>query len=209
GIGQNQHAKPTCQRIAYHGDDFGIEKRLAASEPDFAGRQLQLCDFIEIRRDLRRADVLQPVVPRARFDVAIPALDVAERAGVDPQRLEPGQRNDSPALAGGSPVRVLELAYGTGAAGEGFLNEGHALPLIEQALQTTLARRHGATHSPPDQSCAIQAGRATYSCLECATRPRVSFIRPMRRSPRSPPNRPHPPLPRPRPPNPRRAPAPA
>ena len=33
-------------------------------------------------------DVDEPVVAGARFDVAVPAGDVAERAGVDPERLQ-------------------------------------------------------------------------------------------------------------------------
>ena len=61
------------------------------------------------RRRPRPRDVDEPVVGGAQFDVAVPARDVAERAGVDPERLEPIERDPGATFARCGPVRMLEF----------------------------------------------------------------------------------------------------
>src|SRR5204863_3092934 len=85
-------------------------ERLAAGEADLAGAEPAGLDLVEERRRLGRSDVDEPVVARARFDVAVLAGDVAERAGVDPKRLESLQRHGRTGLPGGRPIRVRKLA---------------------------------------------------------------------------------------------------
>ena len=65
-------------------DDVGVHKRLAAGQPDLAGRRGPGGDLVEKADYLRERDISQPVVLGARFDIAVPAGQVAQRAGVEP-----------------------------------------------------------------------------------------------------------------------------
>src|SRR5262249_34494288 len=66
-------------------------------------------DLVEKFRNLGAADVSEPVVLGARFDVAVAALDVAQAAGVDPQCAQSVQWNLRTPFSGRGPVWVTEL----------------------------------------------------------------------------------------------------
>ena len=73
------------------------------------GRWSSCSALVEIGRHLGRRQIGQAVVRGRGFDVAIRAGDVAQRAGVEPQRLKPGQRHARAALALGGDVGVPEF----------------------------------------------------------------------------------------------------
>jgi glycine C-acetyltransferase len=62
-------------------------------------------------RNLAAVDRIEPVVLRARFDIAIAAFDVAQAAGVDPQHAQSLKPNLRAPLTGSGPVRVAELLF--------------------------------------------------------------------------------------------------
>ena len=98
------------ERVPEHGEDVGIHEGLAAGEADFPRGQSFARDLIEEGSDLGARHVDEPVVLRARLDVAIAAFDVAEAAGVDPQRAQRLQGDEGAGLAGRRPVRIAEFA---------------------------------------------------------------------------------------------------
>ena len=109
GVGQHQHGVTAIQRIAEHGDHVGIHERLAAGEADLAHRQAIACDLIEKGSRLGAGKISEPVVVGARVDVAIAACDVAQAAGVEPQRAQAGKCDTGAALALGGHVGVAEF----------------------------------------------------------------------------------------------------
>ena len=66
-------------------------------------------DLVEVGGDLGGAEIDQPIVARRGFDVAVVAREVAERAGIEPQRLERPQGHVGPRLAFGGGQGILEL----------------------------------------------------------------------------------------------------
>ena len=101
---------PARKRVSEHGEDVGVHERLAAGEADLPRGQPLARDLIEEGSDLGARHIGEPVVLRARFDIAIAAFDVAEAAGVDPQRPQRFKRDASAGLAGRGPVRIAEFA---------------------------------------------------------------------------------------------------
>ena len=51
------------------------------------------------------------VVRRTGEDIAVGALDVAERAGIEPERLETAERHGRARLAGRRDMRIGKLRY--------------------------------------------------------------------------------------------------
>src|SRR5690606_14435119 len=72
----------------------------------------ELGELVEVAAQLGAAEIAQPVVPRARLDVAVLAGEVAQRAGVDPKRLQPAEADPRAPAAVRGPVRVDEAAVG-------------------------------------------------------------------------------------------------
>src|SRR5204863_7869538 len=73
------------------------------------GSQIAALDLVEILRDFRARQIDQPVVARARLDITIATRDVAQAAGVEPQRLEAIERNARAGLAAGGAQWILEF----------------------------------------------------------------------------------------------------
>ena len=71
---------------------------------------MQPLDFVEVCGDFLGGQIDEPVVLRRRFDIAVMAGQVAQRAGVEPQRVERAQRHLGAGLASGGHERVAELA---------------------------------------------------------------------------------------------------
>ena len=87
-----------------------VHERLAAGEADLARGSARAAISSRKAAASARRDVDEPVVLRARFDVAVAAGDVAEGAGVDPQRRKRFQRARGARLAVRGPVRIAEFA---------------------------------------------------------------------------------------------------
>ena len=102
-------ACPRPSAVRQHGEEVRVHERLAAREADGAHRQPVLGDFIEVGRDIRRGEVGQPVVAGGAFDVAVAAREVAQRARVEPQRIERPQRHLRARLPLGGQGGILEL----------------------------------------------------------------------------------------------------
>ena len=109
-VGQHQRAEPPTEREIEHGGKFRVHERLAAGKADQTGAEPDRGDLVEVSADFRRAQIGEPVVFRRGLDIAIMAGKIAERAGVEPQRVERAQRDLRPRLAGGSNERILKLA---------------------------------------------------------------------------------------------------
>ena len=86
GVGQDQRFEPARERIARKADHLRIHERLAARKSDLA--RAKRFRLVKEGRRLIARDISEPVVLRARFDIAMRAFDIAERASVDPQRLK-------------------------------------------------------------------------------------------------------------------------
>ena len=86
-----------------------LQERLAAGEADFPGGEGALRDLVEIGARLVGGQIGVPVVARARLDIAVAAGQVAGRAGVEPQRIEPFEGDPAARLALGGRVRVAKL----------------------------------------------------------------------------------------------------
>jgi hypothetical protein len=109
GVGQHQHLEAPVEGVPHHPRDVRVHERLAAGEADLARAQPQRLDLVEQARSVPGLEIAQPIVLRSRLDVAVEALDVAQRAGVDPQRIEPRQADGRPGLALGGDVGIPEL----------------------------------------------------------------------------------------------------
>src|SRR4029079_15273455 len=90
-------------------ENFGIHERFAAGKSYFQRLKLRGCNLVEKGAELGQVNISQPVVAWARLDVAIAALDVAEAAGVDPQRAQAFERYDGALLPSRSPVGIAEF----------------------------------------------------------------------------------------------------
>ncbi len=109
GVGEHQGAEPPPERVAQHGRQLAVEERLAAGEAHLLHGQAVAGDLVQVARHLRGRHVRQGVVARAALDVAVAAGDVAQRAGVDPERPQPRQGHRRPPLPLGRHPRVAEL----------------------------------------------------------------------------------------------------
>ena len=98
------------QRRLQHCRQPGVHERLAAGEADQAGAEAQRFDLVEIFIDLGAAQVNQPVIFGRGFYVAMLAGQVAQRAGIEPQRVQRSEGDLRPWLALGREERVLKLA---------------------------------------------------------------------------------------------------
>jgi hypothetical protein len=78
-------------------------------DSDFGRAQVVRGDFVEIGGHFGKADVDEPVVCRARLDIAALTGEVAQRAGVEPKGIQRGQADGGASLAGCRTVRVLKL----------------------------------------------------------------------------------------------------
>src|SRR6478752_1098704 len=111
GIGEDEREMAAGESVAEHGENVGVHERLAAGEADLPRGQRLALDLIEEGRNLAAVDISEPVVLRARFDIAIAAFDVAQAAGVDPQHAQSLKPNLRAPLTGSGPVRVAELLF--------------------------------------------------------------------------------------------------
>jgi hypothetical protein len=109
GVGQHQHLEAPVEGIRHHARDVRVHERLAAGEADLARAQPQRLDLVEQTCGVSGREIAQTIVLRPRLDVAVEAFDVAQRAGVDPQRIEPRQPDRRPGLALGGDVGIPEL----------------------------------------------------------------------------------------------------
>ena len=110
GVAEHQHLEAALQGIPHQLDQVRVHEGLTAREADLAGAKPSGLDLVEVGRGLGRRYVGEPAVARARFDIAVLTGNVAERAGVDPERLEPLERHAGPGLAGRRPVGILEFS---------------------------------------------------------------------------------------------------
>ncbi len=108
-VGQHQSGKASRKAQIEDRDHVRVHERLAAGERDLAGGQLAISDLIEIRGDLGERQIHQCVVARRAFDIAALAGQVAQGAGVEPERLQRGHRDAGARLALGGDQRIAEL----------------------------------------------------------------------------------------------------
>jgi len=138
GIGQHQHAIATGQRRPDHGDEVGVHERFTAGEADLR-RVTAGIGLVQEPVDLRRRQVDQAVIGRAGFDVAVDAFQVAQGAGVEPQRRQPVQRHRGPLAAvcrreGVAELRRVDPRMGRVQRGIGHGHSRSARPRAAKAL---------------------------------------------------------------------------
>ena len=127
-VGQHQHLEPAGEAQLQDRQHVGIHERLATGEGDLAGRQAFARDLVEEGLDLGQRQIDQRIIARRALDVAGGAGQIAQRAGVEPQRVQPGQRHLRARLAPGGHAGVFELAGRErpgGCQGEGRNYGGH------------------------------------------------------------------------------------
>jgi hypothetical protein len=107
GVGQHQHFEAAPERRVEHAEHVGVHEGLAAGEADFT-RAEPAC-LVEEKIDFGQRRIDQGVVPGRAFDVAVLAGEIAQGAGVDPQRVEPLHRDARADVALRRPQRVAEL----------------------------------------------------------------------------------------------------
>src|SRR5262249_6197792 len=109
-IRQDEDPESPRETILENRDELRIEEWLAAGESDFFRTPTVPFDLVEINRDLAPLEIDQPVVLRARFDVAVAAGDIAKRSGIEPKSFQPLEHDARARLAVGREKRVFELA---------------------------------------------------------------------------------------------------
>ena len=119
GVGEDQDAHAAAQDFPDHRRQLRVHERLAAGEADLLDGQAVVGDLVEVAAHVVEADVGQAVVVRSRFHVAVAATQIAQAAGVEPERRQPRQRHHGAALALGGDVRFAELVRGQQRAGGG------------------------------------------------------------------------------------------
>ena len=87
-VGEHEHSIAVRKTVLQHPQEVGIHEWLAAGESDFLGPPSVPLNFIEIRCNFASDEIDEPVVARARFDVAVAAGDIAKRPSIEPKRLE-------------------------------------------------------------------------------------------------------------------------
>jgi hypothetical protein len=109
GVGEDEHFKTARLRQCDHRRHLAVHERLAAGKADLTDRQPVAGDFIEILRQIGKAQIGQRIVGRRTLDIAGGAAKVAQRAGVEPQRFQRFQFDCRARLAFGGDVRIAEL----------------------------------------------------------------------------------------------------
>jgi hypothetical protein len=86
-IGQHQRPEAAPQGQLQHLRQCRVHKRLAAGKPDQGCAEPQPFYFVEIAGDVGGAQIDEAVVFWRRFDVAMAAGQVAQSAGIKPERV--------------------------------------------------------------------------------------------------------------------------
>jgi len=106
-IGQHERFEPAVERLAEHLEHAGVHEGFAAGKADLArahgGR------FAQEPHRIGGRQIDQRIVGRAAFDVAAGAGKVAQRAGVQPQRVEVLQRHAGARFPPGGDLWIAEL----------------------------------------------------------------------------------------------------
>jgi hypothetical protein len=92
-----------------HVGEVAVHERFAAGETDLAHRQGVAVDLVQIAFQIRERQIGQRVIGRRAFDIAIDAGEVAQRAGVEPERGQCLQRDAGTGLTLGGDARVAEF----------------------------------------------------------------------------------------------------
>ncbi len=71
GVGQHQHLEASLQTLLQHHEDVRVHEGLASGETDLVSSQVQPGELVKIVLHLGGRQVGQPVVRRARLDVAV------------------------------------------------------------------------------------------------------------------------------------------
>jgi hypothetical protein len=110
GVGQDQDLEAAYESVLGHRQHVGVEEGLASGEADLARPQSEPQRSRREGAGFGGGDIDEPVVGRARLDIAVGAGDVAQRAGVDPQRVQPLERHLGARRALRGQVGIAELA---------------------------------------------------------------------------------------------------
>ena len=130
-VGQHQDREPAVEAGPDDRRDVGVHEGLTACQPDLPRRQPRLGDLVEKAHDVGERQVGKAVVGRARFDIAVAASEVAQRAGVEPKGPERVERDRGAPVAVRRDVRVAKLDAARGGAG---LDRGSFYPHFAMAL---------------------------------------------------------------------------
>ena len=126
GIGENQRGVAPGQAQVQHVEDFWVHERFPARETDLLHAERQAFRLGEKRRDFRSTQVDQSIVARCRLDIAVPAGQIAQRPGVEPQRPQTVQGDPCTRLALGGTPGIAELHRWGQWIGQGARDElGH------------------------------------------------------------------------------------
>ena len=82
---------------------------LATGNADFLRTFAERFDLIQEGRHIREREIDKIVIGRRAFDVAVHAFNVAERAGIQPERLQAAPVHAAAHFALGGEERVLKL----------------------------------------------------------------------------------------------------
>ena len=148
-IGEYQHREAAPQGRTHHRDHIGVHERLTAGKADFA--RAEVFGLVKISVDLGQRHVNQGIVGRRAFDITGFAGQVTQRAGVDPQRLEPLQGDLGAGIAEGRAQRIPEL----GAIERSRLRHGEG-----RSLGADLSGDHGSPWASPSPIFPSTARRA-------------------------------------------------
>ena len=102
-IGQDQRPEAASQRQIEDLREMRVHERLAAGEADQPGAEPQRRDLVEVLRHVGGAQINQPVIARRGFDIAVAAGQIAQRAGIEPQRVQRFERDLGARFAGRGP----------------------------------------------------------------------------------------------------------
>ena len=145
-IGQHEHFEAAPQRRAHHRQHVGVHERFAAGEADLA--RAHRGGFVEEGVDFGQRQVDEGIVGRRAFDVTGLARKIAQRPGVDPQRIEPLQHDMGAGIPADGHPGIDEL----GAIERPRLGNGEG-----RNLGRGKRRRHTLFPSPTPSSIARRA----------------------------------------------------
>jgi len=109
GIGQDQHVISGGQRGFGDLDHLRVHERLTAGKGNLCHRPVALRDLPQIIAHLVGGDIDQRIIRRAGRDIAVHAFNVAQGAGVEPQRLRVCQADSRAGFALGRQGRILKF----------------------------------------------------------------------------------------------------
>ncbi len=109
-IAEDQDLVPTAERIFQHQGEGRVHERLPSRKADLAHVLSPNFDLVQIIRHLLGCDVDQRVIGRTAFDIAARTGQVAQGSGIEPQRVQPGQRHRGAGAAVRRHLRIPELA---------------------------------------------------------------------------------------------------